>query len=77
MTREQIEIALSFNKITFLPGSWNKRFATSIYYQAKNKPEEELTEKQNEWIYRILYTYRKQIPEIYQKYSNNPNCKKL
>lgn len=76
MTAEQIEIALSFDRITFLPGSWNKKFANAMYYKAKYEPELELSSLQNEWIYRILYTYRKQIPDIYQKYCNNPNCKK-
>jgi hypothetical protein len=77
MTPEQIEIALSFNRVTFLPGSWNKMFAHSLNSQAKNRPELELSKAQDEWMYRILYTFRKQIPDVYQKYCNNPNCKKL
>ena len=77
MTPQQIEIALSFNRITFLPGSWNKRFASAMAYKAAKYSELELSAMQNEWIYRILYTYRRQVPDVYEKYRDNVNCKKL
>jgi hypothetical protein len=77
MTAEQIEIALSFNRVTFLPGSWNKRFAGTMEAIARNKPEYEISERGNEWLYRFVYTYRRQIPDIYDKYKDNPFCSKL
>lgn len=77
MTPEQKEIAMSFMHVTFLPRSWNKRFAQSMIYIAVKEPEQELTDSQTEWLYRLLYTYRKQIPNTYLKYQNNPNCKSL
>lgn len=76
MTAEQIEIAMSFMHVVFLPGSWNKRFAQSMIYQARMEPPKELTDAQNEWLYRILFTYRKQVPDVYEKYRDNPLCRK-
>ena len=76
MTAEQIEIAKSFMHVVFLPGSWNKRFAKSMIYQAIMESPKELTDAQNEWLYRILFTYRRQIPEVFEKYKNNPLCRK-
>lgn len=76
MTPEQREIAISFDKVTFLPGTWNKRFAASMSTKARYATEIDLTEKENEWLYRLLYTFRRQIPEVYEKYQSNPNCRK-
>lgn len=76
MTPEEKEIAIGFMHVVFLPGSWNKRFAKSMIYNAVQQPDQELTDSQKEWLYRLLYTYRKQMPELYNKYQNNPNCKK-
>lgn len=77
MTTDEISIATLLNSCSLLPGSFNKRFIKSIYYQAINKPESELTEKQKEWLFRLLYTYRGQVPETYKKYSDNPFCRKI
>ena len=76
MTQEQIEIAMSFMHVVFLPGAWNKRFAQSMIYKARVESTKELTDAQNEWLYRILFTYRKQIPDVYEKYRDNPLCQK-
>jgi len=77
MTTEQIEIAKAFVNVTFLPGSWNKRFAQTMMIKATNSPEENISEKSNEWLYRLLYTYRRQIPRTYERYKDNQFCKKL
>lgn len=76
MTKEEIEIAKSFDRITFLPGSWNKRFAQGVKSQAILRPGDELSGKQKEWMYRILYTFRRQIPDVYEKYKFNEWCQK-
>lgn len=73
MTQEQIEIASSFRNVVFLPGSWDKRFAQSMIYKGS---EEKLSDAMNEWLYRLLYKYRKQLSHIYEKYKNNPFCSK-
>lgn len=76
MTPEQIQICLALGtKVTFLPGSWDKRMAGSLCGMAR-VGKGELTEKQNEWMYRLLYKYRRQIPSIYEKYKHVPECSK-
>jgi hypothetical protein len=76
MTPDQIQIAKSFNRITFQPGTHNKRFAQSMIAIAENKPEYEISSKQEVWLYWIIYTFRRQIPDVYEKFKENPNCKK-
>ena len=74
MTTAEIEISISFNRVTFLPGSWDKRYARQWANQAESNPAYELTDKQSEWIYRLLYKYRRQLPDIYEKYKDHPLC---
>jgi hypothetical protein len=76
MTPDQIQIAKSFNRITFQPGTWNKRFAKTMAAIAENKPEYEISSGSDEWLYRLVYTFRRQIPDVYEKFKDNPNCKK-
>lgn len=76
MKQEQIEIAMSFMNIVFLPGSWDKRFAQSMIYRAVNNPDENLSESMNEWLYRLLYKYRRQVKPTYEKYKDNQFCNK-
>lgn len=76
MTAEQIEISKALGTVSYLPASFNKRLGKSLAFMANNTPSSELTEKQNEWMYRLLYKYRKQIYSVYDKYKNNPLCSK-
>jgi hypothetical protein len=70
------EIAKAFEHVKFPTGaSWDIRFATSMRNKAVNAGV--ITNKQEVWIYALLYRYRKQLPELYKKYKDNPNCKKL
>ena len=71
MKSEQAEIysVLRF-KVIYLPGSFDKRLGMLL--NSLNK----LKKKQNEQMYRLLYKYRRQIPEVYNKYKNNPFCSK-
>lgn len=75
MTQEEIEIvkALS-NEVRYLPGSFDKRFAKVI---AGYSDEHELTERQLDNIYRMLYSFRRQIPIVYEKYKSNDRIKHL
>jgi len=77
MTEEQKEICLALGKPTYLPGSFDKRFAHNLSSLAQHQPEKELTEKQNEWMFRLLYKYRKQLARTYDKYKSNPLCSRL
>jgi hypothetical protein len=74
MTIEQKEICLALGRVTYLPGSFDKRFGNNLSGLAQSQPEKELTEKQNEWMFRLLYKYRKQLPGTYEKYKGNPLC---
>ncbi len=74
MTEDQILIIESLNTCKLLPGSWNKRFIKSIVGIFKTEPNKVLSEQQNEWLYRLVYTYRRQIPEIYNKFRHIPQC---
>lgn len=69
MKPEQAEIcsALRF-KVSYLPGSFDKRLGMSL------DSLKELTEKQNEWMYRLLFKYRRQLPELYERHKTNPFC---
>ena len=77
MTTEQIEICKWLGQVSYLPASFDKRLGKNLSFIANNTPETELTDKQNEWMYRLLYKYRKQIYSVYDKYKNNPLCSRL
>ena len=77
MTTDQIEICRAFERVTCLPGTWDKRMINSLISMAWMEKEIELTEKQNLWMFRLLYKYRKQIPNVYSKYMFNPLCRKI
>jgi hypothetical protein len=77
MTTDEISIIHALSNVTYLPGSFNKRFIRSLNGIADNKPEQEITEKQREWMYRLLYTYRRQVPIVYEKHKDHPHCAKL
>lgn len=71
MTLEERIIAINLDKCTYLPGSFEKRFARDMAFFAKNQPDRELTARQKEWLYQQLKRYRRQIPKTYQKYHVN------
>ncbi len=72
MTTEQIEIINALTQVTMLPGSWDKRFVSKIVHTPTDKT---LTESQNEWLYRLLYKYRRQTIPVYKKYAQNEFCR--
>ncbi len=77
MTSDEIKIALAFNRVTFLPGSFDKRLASNMSGIAEHSPESPITEKQSEWMYRLLYKYRRQIPDVYEKFRDHKHCNRL
>jgi hypothetical protein len=77
MTREEIHIAKMLDRCRLLPGAWNKRFIRGMASLAITSPGKELTEKQKEWLYRLLYTYRKQLPKTYNRFSTHQYCNKI
>ena len=77
MTQEEKNICLALgNRVNILPGGFDKRFINNLFALAYNNPEQELTEKQREWLFRLVYKYRRQIADVYEKYKYNPFCQK-
>jgi hypothetical protein len=75
MTNEQQTICKALGTVRYLPASFDKRFGNNLCSLAETQPEKELSEKQNEWMYRLLYKYRKQLPRTYEKFKHNEFCK--
>lgn len=61
MTPDQITKALKLRTCSFLPGSWDKRFAKDIGDVAKQDPGKELTPAQAEWLDKLTHRYRRQL----------------
>jgi len=74
MTKDQQEICLALGNVRYLPASFDKRFGQNLSSIASGDPTKELSESQNEWMYRLLYKYRKQLPVTYKKHEKNPLC---
>lgn len=62
MTQTEKEIALALGNCTFLPGSWDKRFARDLAFAAKNSPDVAFTERQAAHLLRLAHKYRRQLP---------------
>lgn len=71
MTSDQIKICKGLGKVKCLPGTFDKRMCNSL---SSLSPEYELSEKQNEWMYRLLYKFRKQLPNTYNEFKHNEFC---
>lgn len=76
MTAEEKQICTRLGSVKYLPGSFDKRFGSNLAAIAENTPDKELSEKQREWMYRLLYKYRKQLPNTYARFSHHPHCSK-
>lgn len=77
MTDDQKNICVKLGNVKYLPGTWDKRMGNSLCNIALNSPDKELTDKQNEWMYRLLYKYRKQLPVTYEKFKHVEFCSQL
>ena len=71
MDNEHKEISVALYNASMLPGTFDKRFSKSVYYMAISETEQELTEKQVIWLYKLLYKYRRQCATEFNKYYNN------
>ncbi|NUQ07033.1 MAG: hypothetical protein HUU31_24340 [Anaerolineae bacterium] len=64
MTPEQIAQAKALVRCTFLPGSYDKRFAKDMAFYAVHQPGRELTEKQAALLEKMMHRYRRQLARI-------------
>ena len=67
MSEEQIAQAKLLNRCTYLPGSFEKRFARNMAALAESNPDKELTAKQSEWLEKQFFRYRNQISKADNK----------
>jgi hypothetical protein len=77
MTDDEKIVISALDRVTYLPGSWNKKFAGAMVSLMRTSPEKELSEKQGQWIYRLLYRYRRQVPEVYERYRDCEFCNNI
>jgi hypothetical protein len=64
MQPRHYEAIHKLERCRFLPGSWDKRFVNGMVYLSEYAM---LTAKQEEWIDKMLYRYRKQLARIEAK----------
>lgn len=77
MSADELLIVEKLSGCRYAPGTWSNRFITDLALLAKENSSYILTEPQKEWIYRLLYILRKQVPFTYKKFQKHPHCKKL
>lgn len=63
MTPDEQEAVQSLDNCRLLPGIWDKRFIRSLARQLEARPERSLTEKQLSQLARMVWRYRRQLPE--------------
>lgn len=77
MTDDEIKIATNLGTVRTSSGGFDKRFISAISSQARTEPNKELSDKQKEWMLRLVYKYKKQIPKTYDFCKWDPRCSKL
>lgn len=73
MTTDEQKICIALGSCRYQPGSFDKRLGNNLHDQAVTL--QLITESQREWMYRLLYKYRKQLPNLYSLHKNHPYCK--
>ncbi len=74
MTNDELHICRALGNVNYLPASFDKRFGNNLSNIANTEPHKELTESQREWMYRLLYKYRRQLPKLYECFKNHEHC---
>lgn len=64
MTEQQQKDFARLAQCTFLPGSPQKRFARDMAAIAKNNPTYELSDRQSQWLDKLMHNYRRQLEKI-------------
>lgn len=62
MTALEQDAARALGKCTYLPGSFEKRFARDMASHASSESPQ-ITERQRAWLWKQVYRYRKQIKD--------------
>lgn len=77
MSTDELLIIEKLNACKYAPGTWAKRFVRDLHKTSQETPNVELSDRQREWVYRVLYSKRKQLPATYQRFKDHPHCKLL
>lgn len=64
MTEQQQKDFIRLAQCTFLPGSPQKRFVRDMAAIARNNPAYELSDRQSQWLDKLMHSYRKQLENI-------------
>lgn len=75
MTIDEHKVCLALGRVRYLPATFDKRLGHNLHDLAASS--QLITEKQREWMYRLLYKYRNQLPDLYSFYKNHPHCSRL
>lgn len=76
MTAEEIEIIVALRNVRMPIGKvFDNNFVINLKGRADGNTSYELTEKQREWMYRLLYRYRAQCVAMYEKYKVHKHCR--
>lgn len=65
MTATEIAAARALVRCTFLPGLPPKRFVRQMATAATNAPETPLTERQAAYLWRLVWSYRRQLGDAW------------
>jgi hypothetical protein len=63
MTSDESKLALALVRATFLPGSYDKRFAAAMAAHASLDSEQAITAKQRLCLMQMAIRYRRQLPK--------------
>lgn len=72
MNEEHIEIVTALSNSTLLPGSFDKLLIRN--WTAKMNNNIPMSDIGARHVYKLLYRYRSQCPETYEKYKDHPLC---
>lgn len=76
MTEAERHIIRSLDNCRLKAFSWSKSFIRNMAALEKSKPETVLSENQKEWLLRMVFMYRKQLPSLYALLRHIPECSK-
>jgi hypothetical protein len=75
MTIDEQHIIEKLGLLRLQAGSFDKRFIHGLNAKRLSTPGQEITDGQREWIYRMVYKYRKQLSSVYGRFKNHEYCK--
>lgn len=76
MTKNEELICVNLGNVRYGTGaSFDKRLGNNLSAQANGVKL--ISEKQVYWMYKLLFKYRRQLPNLYQANQDNPLCTRI